>query len=186
MPTRRALPTRRYGAHGRPPLTIPADGCVLHFHSEAADPGTAVGETGWGIRVVVVAPVCPSSAEGLAFEVSPLTGNLYPLRWCQRALAACDNDVDRARDYLNTKSDALASLEAAEIARAADGEARRTEADGAGAAHTLWRDPTGSTEVNLQTSEVYLHGRMVMPVPADIAKHRDFQVRRARFSMLPF
>lgn len=39
----------------------------------------------------------------------------------------------------------------------------------------VYSDPTGSVEVNIQTAEVYLRGRMVMPVPDDIAAMDDFQ-----------
>ena len=38
----------------------------------------------------------------------------------------------------------------------------------------LYCDPMGSVQVNIQTCEVYLRDRMLMPVPPDISGHADF------------
>eukprot|EP00975_Prorocentrum_lima_P037582 7904621-Prorocentrum_lima.AAC.1 len=39
----------------------------------------------------------------------------------------------------------------------------------------LFQDPSGGVQANLQTGEVYLQNRMLMPTPADIATHEDFK-----------
>ena len=87
----------RYGAHGRPSLTIPADKVLIRFSASAGGPETR----GWGFRVTVEAPVCPAAAEALAEERDGgASGSRWRLKWCQLALAASDNDMDAARAYL--------------------------------------------------------------------------------------
>ncbi len=45
--------------------------------------------------------MCPMSAEQLSEEYDASgRGTRWRLKWCQRALAACDNDIDGARAYL--------------------------------------------------------------------------------------
>jgi hypothetical protein len=39
----------------------------------------------------------------------------------------------------------------------------------------MFQDPGGVVQVNLQTAEVYMRKRMLMPVPVDIAGHEDFK-----------
>ena len=168
-------PSDWYGAHGRPALIIPGDKCVIHFHADGGRSGA--GDRPWGFKLAVEAPVALLAAETLAAEVPPVPlpgslGDTWPVRWCQTALAKCDNILEDARAFLYAHRDEML---AQQVAEASSDAARQAEAGGELAVNSLWRDPTGSMEVNLQTSEVYLHGRMVMPVPGDITRHKDFQ-----------
>ena len=94
------------GAGGRPPLVIPADSFHLHFHSDAS-------QQDWGFRVEAVAPVNMELATALHMDIqdekherdgASATADDDGLRLglysCQRALAECLNDLDRARAYL--------------------------------------------------------------------------------------
>ena len=39
----------------------------------------------------------------------------------------------------------------------------------------LYHNPVGSLQLNLQTGEVYMRKRMLMPIPTDIVAHADFK-----------
>ena len=93
------------GPGGRPPLVIPADSFHLHFHSDAS-------QQDWGFRVEAVAPVNMELATALHMDIQDEKherdgasaadddGLRLGLYSCQRALAECLNDLDRARAYL--------------------------------------------------------------------------------------
>ena len=74
--------------------------------------------------------------------------------------------------YLMENEDALAVQDQEEIQQRQEAESLCEQA---GSAYSLFRDPTGSVDVNLQTAEVFLYGRMMVPVDAKIAQFPDFQ-----------
>jgi hypothetical protein len=167
------------GAGGRPPLVIPADSFHLHFHSDAS-------QQDWGFRVEAVAPVNMDFARALLKELEqercqgPAADGSsirLALHSCQRALAECLNDLDRARQYLETHTSELLEEErvkAEEKAAINKAMASGKIADARSGSRGLFQDPVGGVRINLQTSEIYFRDRMLMPVPADIASHPDF------------
>lgn len=80
------------GVKGRPPLVIPSDHCYIVFKSDEASEE-------WGFRAVLRAPVAPALAEELACNTRD-DGSEWPLRWCQKALAATKNDMDLVRAWV--------------------------------------------------------------------------------------
>ena len=94
----------------------------------------------------------------------------------QRALVDCNNNYNEARVYLQANLDKLKKEEAI-----LDVDTTTTDLDaGTGAnedvSRGLYCDPMGSVQVNVQTCEVYLRDRMLMPVPPDISGHPDFKL----------
>lgn len=152
------------GAGGRPPLIIPSDHFTLHFNSDLMNEE-------WGFCVTVTAPPAPQFVEQLCGEDMTGSTDKWPSRWAQKALAISNNDIDAARKYLRDNVALLRAQDAEEEAKvkAEEEEGRKKPISG------LFRDPSGATEVNLQTAEVYMRGRMAMPVPEDIARMDDFQ-----------
>ena len=151
------------GAGGRPPLTIPTDHFVLHFHTDTENEE-------WGFKLVAVAPVNARIVTKLSQEPRPGAGPAatWPVGHCQKAVAACNNVEADARDYLTQHADRL-DMEAAQEAAAA---AAASEAAAAGDAvvrevNGLFRDPPGVVEVNVQSAEVgqRSHCRKCPPAP---------------------
>ena len=110
---------------------------------------------------------------------------------CQLALVHCRNDMGpeaRAEPRL-VAAGAEAEPEAASAVTylakewaglreeaEAELEARRLSAgEQAKASAGLYTDALGNVEVNLQTAEVYLRKRMMMPTPREISAHADFE-----------
>jgi hypothetical protein len=186
------------GSEGMPPLIIPADTAYMRFHSDSYG-------SDWGFRVTITAPVCEATAillsqEGWAalaepgVELSARTasaGGVLPLDWCNAALAACWNNVDLARAWLSARTAEVASgrpptladvhgLTDRESAGAAPASSAALPNASAGATvaslkRGLYRDAGGYVELNVQTGELFVRGRQLTPVPANIASHPDFR-----------
>ena len=78
------------GAGGRPPLVIPADRFVVHFHS-----GPGRGKPcEWGFKLNAVAPVSIASSRTLKEEFRSAGASTY---MTQRALVDTNNNLDQAR-----------------------------------------------------------------------------------------
>jgi hypothetical protein len=179
-------PSNWPGANG-PGFTVPGDSVVVHFHSDAT-----VEE--WGFKLTLVAPVCMPSVAALlssAVPAVPILGDAPPevrTLVCQRALVATRNDMGpaaheralplppdgqpcTAAEYLCAHADELLEAARTQVAAAqAQAEASEAAAGSAG----LFTDPMGNIEANLQTGEVYLRKRMLMPTPREITAHADF------------
>lgn len=157
------------GQGGRARLIVPGDTFVLHFHSDSE-------ASEWGYRLEMSAPISPDSAAALAKTQRPgrPDGETWPQRYGLKALAASNNDYEAAAAYL-VANEAQLDAEAAEEEEQERRE--REEAERSGEAKKLngvFRDPSGVLEVNLQTCEVYVQGRSLMPVPGDVATHDDY------------
>ena len=168
------------GSNGTPPLIVPANHFVLHFHSDSSIED-------WGYRVVAYAPVDMERARSLLPLLDgPLGAALSAedrMTICQRVCAACRNEVatspERAlppvpmegRAYLARNAERLLQELAEEKAEA---EALRESGDKR--TNGLFVDPSGAVQVNLQTCEVYLGKRVLMPTPPDIQAHADFSL----------
>eukprot|EP00467_Chlorarachnion_reptans_P010822 CAMPEP_0114525784 /NCGR_PEP_ID=MMETSP0109-20121206/22631_1 /TAXON_ID=29199 /ORGANISM="Chlorarachnion reptans, Strain CCCM449" /LENGTH=5518 /DNA_ID=CAMNT_0001707433 /DNA_START=63 /DNA_END=16619 /DNA_ORIENTATION=+ len=148
------------GAGGRPPLVIPADFFVLHFHSDRT-------VEDWGFRLTAAAPVSAQAARTLSQEQDK-NGQPVGIQVAQHALMKTLNDTEAARKEIRNNLDKIKEIMARE------GIESKLDQEAKGASIGLYRDPMGTVQVNLQTAEVYLRNRMLMPVPADIANHRDF------------
>lgn len=135
------------GAGGRPPLIIPADTFVLHFHSDEENED-------WGFKLVAVAPIDSAKAVALNATFPRAEGVQWPLRHCQKALAACNNVLEDAKEYLVSHGERLdVEAEAEEKAEREAEEKARLE-NMAKDINGLFRDPSGVVEVNVQTAEV--------------------------------
>jgi hypothetical protein len=122
---------------------------------------------------------------------NPETKQPYPFLVCQRALAATRNRLEDAREHLAKHGVAMTAelaveqkqrveeqkkrAEAAKAKAGSEGKTSEEEEDEETQVRGLYRDPGGTVEINLQTTEVYLRNRMLMPVPSDIAAHSDFR-----------
>jgi thiol-disulfide isomerase/thioredoxin len=171
------------GANG-PPFTIPGDGFVVHFHSDAT-------KEDWGFKLTAVAPVCSDSVRELmaisALQSSMADSSHLKTLMCQRALVATRNDMgpDRRAEPVVPHSEGDSVVTATEYLQENLVELRRTAIEElakaketsstAKAAAGLYTDPVGNVEVNIQTGEVYLRKRMLMPTPREISAHPDFE-----------
>lgn len=115
----------------------------------------------WGFKLLAIAPVNQDAAKKLT-QVQDKTGRPYSLLAAQHALAASMNRIEDAKKWLVGHADEIPKLEA-------KGAGQGTKNRG------LYQDPLGSVQVNLQTAEVYVNNRQLMPVPQDIASHTDFR-----------
>lgn len=142
------------GANGRPPLTIPASRFIVHFHSDATTQD-------WGFRLTACAPVTASRVQTLREEL--LTrGNKteYTFTKLQQSLVESDNVIDDAIKWLKTHNKDKNEIETKEATNSIRG---------------LYHNPVGSLQMNIQTGEVYMRKRMLMPIPTDIASHSIFK-----------
>ena len=169
------------GANG-PGFTIPGDTVVVHFHSDAT-------KEEWGFKLTMVAPVCMPSVLTLLGTADCMKASQAPTEvktfMCQRALVACRNDMGQDMRAMPPRADGVAMPAAQYLAVHAtelqtDAEAVILEAAQAAAAEAegsvgLFTDPMGNIEVNMQTGEVYLRKRMLMPTPREITSHTDFE-----------
>ena len=167
------------GAGGRPPLIIPADTAVLHFHSS----GESKGDWGWAVQVE--ATINATAASELSAEQLPATAKhalssafpgeqippTPPVAWAQAAMARSLNDTAAARAYLHTNAATLAGELGMDGGKrpAADGVAE-TEDTQSG----LFRDATGSVQIDVQTGEIFIKNRSRAPVPSSLASHSNF------------
>jgi hypothetical protein len=157
---------RYSGAHGWPgtdgkkPILIPADHCCIHFHSDGS-------KQEWGWRVVAVAPVCKAFAQRLMEEHSV---SRYV---AEAALARSANDLPAAVALVQTS---LAELmaEEQEAGRHERGDGQQQQQQQQEESRGVYKDPSGSLEVNIQTAEVYVQNRMLMPCPSDVVANADF------------
>ena len=141
------------GTDGKKPILIPADHCCVHFHSDGS-------KQDWGWRIVAVAPVCKAFAQQLVDE-------------CHVSQFVAETALARAA---NIKSEALAIIQAhrAEL-EAEEAEATKHDKQDQGLeSRGVYKDPSGSLEVNIQTAEVYVQNRMLMPCPSDVVADADF------------
>lgn len=91
---------------------------------------------------------------------------------CQKALALHNNRVEAAAEYLakhGIASIAVSSDESTSIR----GLFSQTTSNGMLSAQRR-TDKAGTTNVNIQTGEVYVGNRLGMPVPQEITAHSDF------------
>ena len=91
---------------------------------------------------------------------------------CELALARCNNDADAARRYLRARSHSLVA---------------RCDVD-TDVIRGLYRDAVTNYQLNMQTGEVYLHNRVLIPTPADILAMPSFKAaaRASTSSEMPF
>ena len=160
------------GSGGRPPMVIPSDSFVVHFHSDASIQN-------WGFKLDAKAPVNLEKATQLLEkekqekqEKKTLEHTMLGLYACQRALAECLNDYEAAIVWMNENRTLLLQEEKEQQ----EEKRRLDENNGASSASSrgLYKDPVGSIRVNVQTSEIYLRDRMLMPVPSQMASHPTF------------
>lgn len=113
-------------------------------------------------------------ARSLAAE-SEMQENALALSECEFALSQCNNDADAARKYL------LSSRPAALRAQSDEG----VDAD---VIRGLYRDDVTNYQLNMQTGEVYLHNRVLIPTPGDILAMPSFKAaaRASISSEMPF
>ena len=78
---------------------------------------------------------------------------------CELALAQCNNDADAARRLLRARSHSLLAQ------RDVDTDVIRG----------LYRDGVTNYQLNMQTGEVYLHNRVLIPTPSDIVAMPSFK-----------
>jgi len=83
---------------------------------------------------------------------------------CQKALAACCNDVERARLWVKE-----------ELGRQVKDE---EEGDWKEVCGLYWNAPE-DIQFNLQTAEVYFSDCMLIPIPQEVHAHPDFQLEGA-------
>lgn len=142
------------GAHGAPPLVIPADSFVVEFQSDGS-----IQE--WGFALTAIAAVSPVSTQILIAE----TG-LSALA-CQLVLRKCQNLVEAARSMIRERLDEVKMLEEAELAL------QRQQKDKA-ARPGLYHDSFDYVQVNIQSAEVFINNRVSIPIPSDFVSHHDF------------
>ena len=166
------------GSGGRPPMVIPSDSFVVHFHSDASIQN-------WGFKLDAKAPVNLEKATQLLEkekekqEKKTLEHTMLGLYACQRALAECLNDYEAAIVWMNENRTLLLQeeKEQQEEKRRLDennGDPGDPTTSSSDSSRGLYKDPVGSIRVNVQTSEIYLRDRMLMPVPSQMASHPTF------------
>ena len=71
----------------------------------------------------------------------------------------CDNAIEDAIKWLANQN----------------GDVEEEKTDSPKDIRGLYHNPVGSLQLNLQTGEVYMRKRMLMPIPTDIVAHADFK-----------
>jgi hypothetical protein len=140
------------GTSGEPPLVIPADRVLLKFQAD-----DSVGDRGFLLQAS--APVSERSAN-LLFEEHG--GGAVSKVACRKALAAAQNNLQRARSYLTANLEQLLK-EAAEVERK-----HTTGVAG------IYRDLGGSYEISLQTAELRQTTSETMTVPNELWANEGF------------
>ena len=177
------------GVAGVAPLVISSDHAFVHFHSDAS-----VG--GKGFRFTAEAPVSEAKATQLLATLQSLmrtpgdeavadasggggavaaeeddetfleqgdiddTVNLFA---CRLALQATDNVLERALAYLHSNHEKLR-----EGGRKIKLTLEKQGAEG------IFRNRLTALQVNLQTGELVVGGKAMLPIPAHIAAHHSF------------
>lgn len=144
------------GANGRPPLTIPASRFIVHFHSDATTQD-------WGFRLTACAPVTVANVNELRAALKRDDESVFSHATLQRALADHNNSVEHAKSWLTTHKERVLQ------------EQNSAGKEASNLVHGLYNNPIGSLQLNLQTAEVYMRKRMLMPVPTDIASEPQFK-----------
>jgi hypothetical protein len=159
------------GSGGRPPLVIPSDKFVVHFHSDQSNQD-------WGFRLEAKAPVSNEKAREMVEKennTTTTTTSKLGLYACQRALAESMNDIELATKYLNNHRNELINEEKQlEEEKKSLMEGSSEQDESSSSSRGLYQDPVGGIVVNIQTSEIYLRDRMLMPVPTQMATHPHF------------
>jgi hypothetical protein len=139
------------GVQGSPPLVIPADSFILHFHSD-------MGKPEWGYKFSVEGPVDETAAQRLKAERHE--NKPASLKAIQRALRICLNNETAAGQYL--------AMHAAKLNKQVALAER--EDSGLQGAH---EDKSRGLQVNLLTAEVYVNQTMLVSLPGELACHPD-------------
>eukprot|EP00808_Paulinella_micropora_P012642 g44173.t1 len=148
-----------------PPLTIPTDHFVFHFHSERAGTETGWGfmragtETGWGFMVYATAPVSPECIKQLTKETGSKVAEV------KAALSYYRNDMDKARAWLTSEPDKRAK--GVRFGKAGGMLSDRNDAGPSG----FYSNKSASVRINLQTSEVYRNNQRQIPVSWQTSNH---------------
>jgi len=166
------------GVNGVSALVVPDDHVFVHFRSDAS-----IGERGF--HFTAQAPVSEGSARQLLavhhganskpFDADEGMGEQDDgeeddgeeddaLFACRMALKASDNDYHRARAYLDSNFESLK----------ADGRRERQRLQNM-AIGGIYEERKNQLRVSLQTGEVTINGRALIPVPEKVASHEDFR-----------
>jgi hypothetical protein len=143
------------GSGGRPPLVIPSDTFVLHFHSKQQLTSNS-SSSHYGYKVTVMAPVNPAVVKHvMATQAAGSSSSSSSSKAVvERAVAEALNDPTKALALLQSPAFQQQCAQAAD-SDAAGGNAaveqQQRHAPG------LFRDPLNTINVNLQTGEIFLH-----------------------------
>ena len=172
------------GIAGVPPLVISSDHCFVHFHSDASH-GMK------GFKFTASAPVSGDKAEEL-LEVLASSSRAQPgdelalsrdddlddpgfggrteadkydadLLACQLALRDTNNMLDRARAYLFSNQEGL-------LDEAKQTIASRRDKGISG----VFKNKRTNLQVNLQTGELVVGDKALLPVPADVTGNKSY------------
>lgn len=141
------------GSAGRDPLIIPTDKFVVHFHSHKAKTSK------WGFELVAKAPFSAEVVDSLVRD----TGRTRSA--CISALAEAFHDKERAKKTLESNPNL-------------DEDVKGGDVEDAKKLPGLFenKDEGFPIKLNLQTSEVYLHGvGSLRELPASFAQIPDFE-----------
>ena len=140
------------GTGGNSPLIIPTDTCVVHFHSDNENEK-------WGFRLHASAP----AADSVVAQVQAACDSqaLEPPTALRALVASCNNDADAA----------LRCIRNGDVVRGAT----TCDEDSKSTSFGVFTSSDGRVEVSLQTLEVSLRHKLLVPVPAEVEQHRDFK-----------
>ena len=173
------------GVAGVAPLTISSDRCFVHFHSDAS-----VGLRGF--KLTAKAPVSEEKTTELLESLRGLMhsrdnaaatasagsdynedevgvdiseeDNRISRFACGLALQATNNQADRALAFLHSNHEGLHDEAHREMAKLEQAGAQG-----------IFRNRHTGLQVSLQTGELVVGGKAMLPMPAHVAGHRDFR-----------
>jgi hypothetical protein len=161
-----------------PPMTVPGDTCVVHFHSDGS------GEE-WGFKLTVTAPI-DSTAVPRLLQLPALATNfsgeseLVKTQAARLALVATRNHGGAGRPALphagtggGVSADEYLTSNTAALVAQAQKDVAEVKVEDTGSSGE-YADPSGIVTCNMQTGEVFLRHRVQMPTPMPIATHPDF------------
>eukprot|EP00457_Paulinella_chromatophora_P000008 gb/GEZN01000008.1/.p1 GENE.gb/GEZN01000008.1/~~gb/GEZN01000008.1/.p1 ORF type:complete len:5332 (+),score=895.35 gb/GEZN01000008.1/:82-16077(+) len=142
-----------------PPLTIPADRFVFHFHSAATgqDPQ-------WGFMVLATAPVSPERIKLLTIESGQKMSEV------KAALSYFRNDMEKAKQWLLADPETQAKTNV-RFAKSGGMMSNRDDLGPSG----FYSNKSASVRINLQTSEVYRNNQRQIPVPYNTASNYAYK-----------